>query len=98
MKLTETEFLKVAQSHKSAEDHAKLAKHYAEHAAEHESDARISEELAKHVTGHHATEAGLDGELRHYAAHSKEAAEALRNLAKIHEQLAKEHVATVGAR
>jgi hypothetical protein len=31
----------------------------------------------------------LAGEARHYAAHSKEAAEALRNLAKIHDSMAK---------
>jgi hypothetical protein len=91
MKLSDSEFAKVARSHATADDHRKLAEHYAEHATEHENDAKLSEELAAKVSGHHATEAGLDGELRHYAAHSTEAAEALRNLSKIHEGLAKEH-------
>jgi hypothetical protein len=91
MKLSDSEFMKVAQLHQAASDHLKLADHYTAHAIEHESDAKMSEELAAHVSGHHASEAGLDGELRHYAAHSREAAEALRNLAKIHQSLAKEH-------
>ena len=91
MKLSDSEFTKVAQSHQGANDHLKLAEHYTAHALEHENDAKVSEELAAHVSGHHATEAGLDGELRHYAAHSREAAEAMRNLAKIHQDLAKEH-------
>ena len=91
MKLSDADFAKVARTHAGAADHMKLAEHYTAHAAEHETDAKISEELASQVSGHHATEAGLDGELRHYAAHSKEAAEALRNLARIHQGLAKEH-------
>lgn len=91
MKLSDSEFTKIAQSHQGAGDHTKLAEHYTAHAMEHENDAKISEELAAHTSGHHASEAGLDGELRHYAAHSREAAEAMRNLAKIHQQLAKEH-------
>lgn len=91
MKLSDSEFMKVAQSHQGASDHVKLADHYTAHAVEHESDAKMSEELAAHTSGHHASEAGLDGELRHYAAHSREAAEALRTLAKIHQGLAKEH-------
>lgn len=91
MKLSDSEFMKVAQSHQSAAAHATLAEHYTAHAIEHENDAKMSEELAAHTSGHHATEAGLDGELRHYAAHSREAAEALRSLAKIHQGLAKEH-------
>jgi hypothetical protein len=91
MKLSDAEFMKVAQAHQGAGDHKKLADHYTSHAIEHESDAKMSEELAAHTSGHHASEAGLDGELRHYAAHSREAAEALRTLAKIHQDLAKEH-------
>jgi hypothetical protein len=91
MKLSDSEFMKAAQSHQGASDHMKLAEHYSSHAIEHENDAKMSEELAAHTSGHHASEAGLDGELRHYAAHSREAAEALRTLAKIHQQLAKEH-------
>ena len=91
MKLSDSEFATVARTHTGAGDHLKLAEHYTAHAIEHENDAKLSEELASRASGHHATEAGLDGELRHYAAHSKEAAEALRNLARIHQGLAKEH-------
>ena len=91
MTLSETEFAKIARDHKTAEDHVKLASHYRAHAAEHESDAKLHEELAAHLSGHHAAEAGLAGEARHYAAHSREAAEAMCNMAKLHEALAKEH-------
>lgn len=90
MKLSDSEFMKATQ-HQTAGDHIKLADHYTAHAIEHENDAKISDELAAHVSGHHASEAGLDGELRHYAAHSREVAIAMRELAKIHQGLAKEH-------
>jgi len=88
MKLSEAEFKKVAQSHLAATDHLKLAEHFTEHAAEHENDAKIQEELAGI---YEAKEPKLAGESRHYAAHSREAAEAMRSLAKIHKELAIEH-------
>lgn len=92
MKLSEAEFAQLARSHKSAEDHLKLASHFTAHALEHESDAKLLEELSGHRSGHHdALETGLVAEERHYAAHSREAAEAMRNIAKIHGQLAQEH-------
>jgi hypothetical protein len=88
MKLTETEFAKLARSHKSADDHLKLAEHFTAHALEHENDSKIHEELA----GYYETkEPRLAGEVRHYAGHSREAAEAMRSLAKIHQELAAEH-------
>ncbi len=68
------------------EDHLKLARHYAAHAADHESDARAHEALANQYD---KTAPQLAGEARHYAAHSIEAAEALRNLATQHEHLGK---------
>ena len=68
-----------------AEDHLKLAKHYAAHAADHEADAKAHEALA---TQYEKTSPGLAGEARHYAAHSMEAAEALRSLAAQHQQSA----------
>ena len=46
MKLSETEFTKLARSHKTGDDHLKLAEHFAAHAQEHENDAKIHEELA----------------------------------------------------
>ena len=91
MKLSDSEFKRIAESHKGAAEHQRLAEHFSAHAVEHESDAKTCEELASRTSGHHPSEVALDSELRHYAAHSREAAEALRNLAKIHEGLAKEH-------
>lgn len=92
MKLSETEFAQIARTHKTAEGHLKLAAHFTAHAMEHENDAKLLEELSGHLSGHHdAVEKELDSEERHYTAHSREAAEAMRNLAKIHERLAKEH-------
>ena len=88
MKLTEAEFTTLSRSHKTANDHVKLADHFAAHALEHENDSKIHEELA----GYYETkEPRLAGEVRHYAAHSREAAEAMRSLAKIHQELAAEH-------
>ena len=91
MKLSQTEFARLARAHKTADDHLKLAAHFRAHAADHESDAKLHEEIAGHASGHHAMEANLASEARHYAAHSREAAEAMRNMAKIHEQLATDH-------
>lgn len=88
MKLTTTEFAELAQNHKTAADHVKLAEHFREHAMEHENDAKIHEQLA---VPYEKTHPQLAGEARHYAAHSREAAEAMRSLAAIHEQLAKHH-------
>ncbi len=87
-KLTDQEFKKLAQSHSTADEHQKLAAHYTAHAIEHESDAKVHEDLA---TAYEKTEPKLVGEARHYATHSREAAEALRALAKLHQELAKEH-------
>lgn len=88
MKLSDSEFKQLAQSHKAPADHLKLAQHFNEHAAEHESDAKMHEELAG---AYEKTHPQLAGEARHYAAHSRESAEAMRNMAKIHQELAKQH-------
>ncbi len=88
MKLSESDFAELARSHKTGEDHLKLAAGLAAHALKHEKDAKLYEELAGPYEQTHPL---LAGEARHYAAHSSEAAEALRNLAKIHEELAKGH-------
>ncbi len=87
-KLSDQDFKKLAQSHSSVDEHQKLAAHYIAHAVEHENDAKVHEELA---TQYEKTEPRLVGEARHYAAHSRESAEALRSLAKLHQDLAKEH-------
>jgi len=88
MKLSESEFKKLAQSHKEPADHLKLAEHFTAHAMEHEADAKMHEDLAAPYEKIHPQ---LAGEARHYAAHSREAAEAMRNMAKIHQELAKQH-------
>jgi hypothetical protein len=81
-----TEQLTALVASAKTEDHRKLAKHYAAHAADHESDAKAHEALARQYD---KTTPQLAGEARHYAAHSMEAAEALHSLATYHEQLAK---------
>ena len=90
-KLSDQDFMKIAQSHSNTDEHQKLAAHYTAHAVEHEADAKAHEQLANQYD---KTEPSLSGEARHYAAHSREAAEALRALAKLHQGLAKEHAAT----
>ena len=45
-KLADQEFRKLAASHANAEEHQKLAAHYSAHATEHETDAKLHEELA----------------------------------------------------
>jgi hypothetical protein len=79
------ELTKLVASSKS-EDHRKLANHYAAHAADHEADAKAHEALAKQYD---KTAPQLAGEARHYAAHSMEAAEALRSMSTQHEKLGK---------
>lgn len=83
--LSNEELTRLVASSKN-EDHRTLAKHYAAHAADHEKDALAHEALAKQ---YEKTTPGLAGEARHYAAHSLEAAEALRSMATQHEQLGK---------
>lgn len=87
-KLSDQEFRQLAQTHKTAGEHQRLAAHYTAHAIEHESDAKLHEELASQYT---KSEPVLAGEARHYAAHSRESAEALRELARLHTELAKAH-------
>jgi hypothetical protein len=89
-KLPDQDLRKLAQSHGNADEHQKLAAHYTAHTVEHKADAKLHEELASQ---HDKTGPTLSGEVRHYAAHSREAAEALRALAKLHQGLAKEHAA-----
>ncbi len=83
--LANEELTKLVASSKS-EDHRKLASHYAAHAADHEADAKAHEALAKQ---YEKTSPQLAGEARHYAAHSMEAAEALRSMATQHQHLGK---------
>src|SRR5262245_9544831 len=84
--LSDAELKNLATSAKTAQDHTRLAAHYKAHAVEHETDAKLHEQLANQYD---KTSPQLAGEARHYAAHSQEAAEALRNLSKIHDSMAK---------
>ena len=65
------------------EDHTTLARHYSAHAADHEADAILHEQLADADAASPLADA-----LHHYAAHSSEVADALRNLAERHEAMA----------
>jgi hypothetical protein len=89
-KLSDAEFKKLGASATTAAEHKKLAAHYRAHAAEHEADAKMHEEIVasvkKDVSSGHAFELAIGA--AHYAEHSHEAAEALRELADLHEGMA----------
>jgi hypothetical protein len=87
-KMSDAEFSKLAASHANAAEHTKLANYYTAHAIEHENDAKLHDTLAAQ---YEKSEPKLAKEAKHYAEHSREAAEALRNLAAIHKDLAAEH-------
>jgi hypothetical protein len=86
-KLTDAQFKSLANTAKTADDHKKLAEYYRAHAAEHEADAKLHAQIVdtsrKNPTDNQAWELGRAAD--HYAEHSKEAAEALRELATLHE-------------
>ena len=86
-KLSDDRLRDLTTAASSPEEHMALVGHYNAHAAEHEADAMLHEQLADAVDD---AASPLAGELRHYAAHSSEAAEALRNLARLHEMMAME--------
>jgi hypothetical protein len=89
-KLSDAEFKKLGASAVTAADHKKLAAHYRAHAAEHEADAKAHDEIVaaakKQGSSGHAFELALGA--AHYAEHSREAAEALRELADLHDGMA----------
>ena len=91
-KLSDAELKKLGASAVTAADHKKLAAHYRAHAAEHEADAKLHEEIVaaarKDQSSGHAWE--LARGAAHYAEHSREAAEALRELADLHDGMAEE--------
>ena len=98
-KLSDAELKRLATTATSAADHKKLAAHYKAHAAEHEADAKLHDDVVaaarkQDLSSGHAWE--LAREADHYAEHSREAAEALLALAKLHEGMAE--VATEGAK
>lgn len=74
----------------SAADHRVLAAHYRTHAAEHEADAAAHEALVAEAKARTGDDDAWDlaRDAAHYAEHSREAAEALRDLARLHEGIA----------
>ena len=88
--LPDAELRKLATSAKTAADHKRLAAHYRSHAAEHEADARLHDELVAAFRRNKADDDAWDlaRDAAHYADHSREAAEALRELATLHEAMA----------
>jgi len=98
-KLSDAEMKRLGTTATSAADHKKLAAHYRAHAAEHEADAKLHDDIVaaarkQDLSSGHAWE--LAREADHYAEHSREAAEALMALAKLHDGMAE--VATEGAK
>ena len=90
-KLSDAELKRISATATTAADHKKLAAHYRAHAAEHEADAKLHEEIVaierkQDQASGHAWE--LARGAAHYAEHSREAAEALRDLAVLHEGMA----------
>ena len=89
-KLSDAEFKKLAMSATTAADHKKLAAYYRAHAAEHEADAKLHDDIVaaakKDKASGHSLELALAA--AHYGEHSREAAEALTELATLHEGMA----------
>src|SRR5262245_16328878 len=89
-KLSDAEVKRLATSTATAADHKKLAAHYRAHAAEHEADAKMHDAIVaaakKGPTTGHNFELALGA--AHYAEHSREAAEALMELATLHDGMA----------
>jgi hypothetical protein len=89
-RITNEQFKTLATSAKTAEDHHKLAAYYRIHAAEHEADAKLHDEIVimsrKKPADDDAWE--LARGAAHYAEHSRESAAALRELVAIHEGMA----------
>ena len=90
--LRDAELKKLGASAKTAAEHNRLAAHYRAHAAEHEADAATHDEIVAAAKKRASTDDDawdLARDAAHYADHSREAAEALRELATLHEDIAK---------
>ena len=90
-KLTDAEVKRLGATATTPADHKKLAAHYRAHAAEHEADAKLHDAIIvaarkQDLASGHAWELARAAD--HYAEHSREAAEALIELAKLHEGMA----------
>ena len=87
--LSEADFHKLVLTAKTTADHTKLAAYYRAHAVEHEADAKQHEAIAAAASKKRDDDSWeIARAAQHYAEHSKEAAEALRDLAKVQDGLA----------
>lgn len=90
--LSNAELKRIGASASTAADHARLSAHYRAHAAEHETDAAIHDGIAGEARKRAASNDDawdLARDAAHYADHSREAAEALRELAALHDAMGK---------
>jgi hypothetical protein len=92
-KLSEADYKRLSAAPKAVADHTVLAKHYRALIAEHEAEAKAFESLAaqyaKGVGGANATHAReLSRAAKHVAGHSRDFAEALSEIAEVHEGIA----------
>ena len=89
--LKDAELRKIGASATTAAEHNRLVAHYRAHAAEHEADAATHEAIVKAARERAADDDAWDlaRDAAHYAEHSREAAEALKELATLHEEMAK---------
>ena len=92
-KLSDADYTKLSAAPKNAADHRTLAKHYRAWADEHEAEAKMLDNLATiymkgmpGVTQGHAHE--LARTVKHAAEHSRDFAEALRDIADVHDGIA----------
>src|ERR1700674_4357026 len=89
-RITDEQFKALATSARTSEDHLKLAAYYRVHAAEHEADAKLHDQIVimsrKRPADDDAWEVARGA--AHYAEHSREAAAALRELVAIHQGMA----------
>ena len=86
---TPADVIKLSSSADAA-DHRALASRYRAHAAEHEADAALHDALVADLKARTANDEVWDlaRDAAHYAQHSREGAEALRDLAQHHEAIA----------
>ena len=90
--LRDAELRKLGANATTAAEHNRLVAHYRAHAAEHEADAATHEAIVETARKRAATDDDawdLARDAAHYAEHSREAAEALKELATLHEEIAK---------
>jgi hypothetical protein len=90
--LSRAQFDRLTAAAKTAADHRALAAHYRAHAEEHTADAASHERIATEARSRQGDDEAweLARNADHYAQHSREAAEALRDLAALHSGVAEQ--------